>query len=163
VRYLLVLPVILAFASAAGAQDEAASRAALIAGAQGSECRITPRNARTVTVGEDALMEAAAAMIAAGEGYVDPEGRIAVSKPICDGGHEPGMQAQEDDGRALFIEAVSKNGCKLNGEDAATLLPPLGLTQDGVEIVAQIMLLNGEAEVDAADDDILRFKTEGCS
>jgi hypothetical protein len=139
-----------------------ADREALVAAAQARECRITPWDARTETSDEDTLMNVAAMMVIEGEAYVDLEGLIVISAPLCEGGHDARNPPTAEDARALFVAAGTANGCKFSGADVARLLSPLGLTDRAVTMVAQIMLIADEAEVDASDNDIVLLKTEGC-
>jgi hypothetical protein len=139
-----------------------ADRGVLVAAAQAKECRIMPWDARTETSGEEALVLAAAVMVGTGEAYVDLEGRVVISAPLCEGGYEVGNPPAAEDARAIFITAGTSNGCKFSSDDVSRLLPPLGLTENGVRMAAQIMLIWEEAEVDTSDRDILHLKTEGC-
>ncbi len=170
----LILATLAFAASPACAQDKA--RDVLIAdAATAGDCRLADwdlptqmEEGKTYTEGEtyfdtDMRFAAALRMIDTTEAYLDLDGDLVVSAPLCAGGYEVGTHDPADDALAKFIAAGTANGCKMSGDDVPVLLMPLNLTDNGIRVAAQLLLADGRVEVDAVDDDILRFKTEGCS
>lgn len=65
------------------------------------------------------------------------------------------------DWKALLTETLEAHGCTMTEEEAASLLPPLGFSEDWTAVVVEEMLADGSAELDE-NTWALTVKTEKC-
>lgn len=65
------------------------------------------------------------------------------------------------DWKALLTETIEAHGCTMSDEDARSILPPLGFSEDWTVVIVDEMLAEGSAVLDETTSE-LTVKTGKC-
>jgi hypothetical protein len=66
-----------------------------------------------------------------------------------------------DPKRDIFLKAVKDNGCQMTEDEAAFVLPPLGLQKEDVQAMIPDLLAEGVIELDPEKFNLI-LHAEGC-
>lgn len=92
----------------------------------------------------------AEALIASGAATLTDGEIFRLSPAVCAGAELAAapVAAEPFDARAVLVLALANNGCAMSETEAEVLLPPLGLTMDTAETVADALIAEGLARFD---------------
>jgi hypothetical protein len=162
VRAWLALPfLVLGASSALG--EIAPVEVRVLEKVQGLGCRASLDDVAALSpeMNEYDLKDAIKTVVQAGTAFLDKEGSLVLTEASCPGGYADGPPKPGDDIRAVLIEAVTANDCRMTSSEADVALPKLGLEEDSTADMVMLMVEFGEALVDDGGQTLVLL-TEGC-